>query len=54
VKQQGQQWGDEHGLEMDQNQADRVEVLRGAASLLYGSDAIGGVINVLEPLVTGF
>ncbi|RZA03687.1 MAG: TonB-dependent receptor [Sphingobacteriaceae bacterium] len=50
VKQQGQQWGDEHGIELDQN-ADRVEVLRGAASLLYGSDAIGGVINVLEPLV---
>lgn len=51
VKQQGQQWGDEHGIEIDQNQADRVEVLRGAASLIYGSDAIGGVINVLEPLV---
>lgn len=51
VKQQGQQWGDEHGIEIDQNQADRVEVLRGAASLLYGSDAIGGVINVLDPLV---
>ncbi|WDF56425.1 TonB-dependent receptor [Mucilaginibacter sp. KACC 22063] len=51
VKQQGQQWGDEHGIELDQNAADRVEVLRGAASLLYGSDAIGGVINVLDPLV---
>ncbi len=50
VKQEGQQWGDEHGVEIDQNQADRVEVLRGAASLMYGSDAIGGVINVLEPL----
>lgn len=51
VKQQGQQWGDEHGIELDQNAADRIEVLRGAASLLYGSDAIGGVINVLEPSV---
>ncbi len=51
IKQEGQQWGDEHGIELDQNGADRVEVLRGAASLLYGSDAIGGVINVLEPLV---
>ncbi|WP_158827942.1 TonB-dependent receptor [Mucilaginibacter lacusdianchii] len=49
VKQQGQQWGDEHGIEVDQYQADRVEVLRGAASLLYGSDAIGGVINILDP-----
>ncbi|RCH55748.1 TonB-dependent receptor [Mucilaginibacter hurinus] len=50
IKQQGQQWGDEHGIEIDQYGADRVEVLRGAASLLYGSDALGGVINLLEPL----
>ncbi|GAA4337378.1 TonB-dependent receptor [Mucilaginibacter gynuensis] len=50
IKQQGQQWGDEHGVEVDQYGADRVEVLRGAASLLYGSDALGGVINLLEPL----
>lgn len=50
IKQQGQQWGDEHGVEIDQYSADRVEVLRGAASLLYGADALGGVINILEPL----
>lgn len=50
AKQEGQQWGDEHGIEVDQFSADRVEVLLGAASLLYGSDALGGVINVLEPL----
>jgi len=50
IKQQGQQWGDEHGIEIDQFGVDRVEVLRGAASLLYGSDAIGGVVNMLEPL----
>ncbi|MBD3750472.1 MAG: TonB-dependent receptor [Sphingobacteriales bacterium] len=50
VKQEGQQWGDEHGVEIDQYSADRVEVLRGAASLLYGADALGGVINILEPL----
>ncbi|MBE7175639.1 MAG: TonB-dependent receptor [Mucilaginibacter polytrichastri] len=50
IKQQGQQWGDEHGIEIDQYSADRVEVLRGAASLLYGSDALGGAINILEPL----
>ncbi|MCD8741519.1 TonB-dependent receptor [Mucilaginibacter roseus] len=50
IKQQGQQWGDEHGIEIDQYGADRVEVLRGAASLLYGSDALGGVINMLDPL----
>lgn len=50
AKQEGQQWGDEHGLEVDQYSAERIEVLRGAASLLYGSDALGGVINILEPL----
>lgn len=49
VKQEGQQWGDEHGIEMDQFSADKVEILRGAASLLYGSDALGGVINILDP-----
>jgi iron complex outermembrane receptor protein len=50
AKQEGQQWGDEHGLETDQFNAERVEILRGAASLLYGSDALGGVINIIEPL----
>jgi len=50
VKQQGQQFGDEHGIEIDQFKVDRVEVLKGAASLLYGSDALGGVVNMLEPL----
>lgn len=50
VKQQGQQWGDEHGIEIDQFSPERAEILRGAASLLYGSDALGGVINLLEPL----
>lgn len=49
IKQQGQQWGDEHGIEIDQFKSDRVEILRGAASLIYGSDALGGVINLLEP-----
>jgi len=50
AKQEGQQWGDEHGIEADQYNTGSVEVLRGAASLLYGSDALGGVINILDPL----
>lgn len=50
IKQQGNQWGDEHGIEIDQYDVDRIEVLRGAASLMYGSDALGGVINMLDPL----
>ncbi len=50
AKQEGQQWGDEHGIEVDQYNTGRVEILRGAAGLLYGSDALGGVINILDPL----
>ncbi len=44
IKHEGQQWGDDHGLEIDQFAVDRVEVIKGPAALLYGSDAIGGVI----------
>ncbi|WP_285059645.1 TonB-dependent receptor [Pedobacter ginsengisoli] len=50
VKQQGQQWGDEHGIEINQYSADHIEVLKGPASLMYGSDALGGVINILDGL----
>jgi iron complex outermembrane receptor protein len=49
VRQEGQQWGDEHGIEVDQNSVDRVEVIKGPASLTYGSDAIGGVVNLISP-----
>lgn len=50
LRQEGQQWGDEHGLEIDMFSADRIEILKGPGSLLFGSDALGGVINILEPL----
>ena len=43
-----QQWQDEHGLGLSSVGIDRVEVIKGPAALQYGSDAIGGVINVLE------
>jgi iron complex outermembrane receptor protein len=49
IRQEGQQWGDEHGVEVDQNSIDRVEVIKGPASLTYGSDAIGGVVNLISP-----
>ena len=39
VKHEGQQWGDDHGLEIDQFAIDRAEVIKGPAALLYGSDA---------------
>ena len=46
MRQEGQQWGDEHGVEIDEYSVQRAEVLRGPASLMYGSDAIGGVLNI--------
>ena len=50
-----QQWQDEHGLGLSQIGIDRVEVIKGPASLLYGSDALGGVINIIEekPIAAG-
>lgn len=44
IRQEGQQWGDEHGIEVDQNAVGSVEILKGPASLMYGSDAMAGVI----------
>ncbi len=48
-RQEGQQWGDEHGIEVDEYAVDRVEVVKGPASLTYGSDALAGVVNLLTP-----
>jgi iron complex outermembrane receptor protein len=46
IKHEGQQWGVDHGLEIDQYAAERIEIIKGPSSLMYGSDAIGGLINV--------
>ncbi len=48
IKQEGQQWSAHHGLEIDQFTVEDVEIFKGPASLRYGSDAIGGVINILS------
>ncbi len=49
---ENQQWGDEHGPNIETALADRIEVIRGPASVLYGSDALGGVVNVIpRPLL---
>lgn len=48
VRQEGQQWGSEHAPEIDPFVATRLSVIKGAAGVRYGSDAIGGVILV-EP-----
>ena len=47
LRQEGQQWGDEHGIEIDPYGISRVEVVKGPASLTYGSDAVAGVINMI-------
>ena len=48
IRQEGQQWGDEHGIEIDDYHVSRVEILKGPASLSYGSDALAGVINIIS------
>jgi iron complex outermembrane receptor protein len=49
ARQEGQQWGDEHGIELDEFSIDRAEIIKGPGSLLYGSDAMAGVINFVAP-----
>lgn len=44
VRQEGQQWGSEHAPEIDPFVANRIDVVKGAASVRYGADAIGGVV----------
>lgn len=44
VRLENQQFGEEHGLGLNDSGIESVEVIKGPASLLYGSDAIGGVL----------
>jgi iron complex outermembrane receptor protein len=53
IRQEGQQWGDEHGIEIDQYGIARAEVIKGPASLTYGSDALAGVINLIPYIPNG-
>lgn len=48
IRLEGQQWGDEHGIEIDEYSVQKAEILRGPASLMYGSDALGGVLNIIS------
>src|SRR5204863_294279 len=50
LKFDNQQWQDEHGLGLTDVGIDRIEVIKGPASLLYGSEAIGGILNIIEEL----
>jgi iron complex outermembrane receptor protein len=47
IKQEGQQWGADHGLEIDAHDVDRLEIIKGPNSLIHGPDAMGGVLNIL-------
>lgn len=47
VAQEYQQYGERHSPTVDVNNFDRIEIIKGAASLLYGSDALGGAVNLI-------
>ena len=49
IRQEGQQWGDEHGIEIDEYSIDRIELVKGPGSMMYGSDGIAGVLNFISP-----
>ena len=49
IKQEGQQWGAEHGLEIDQFDPEQIEIVKGPASLQHGSDGMGGIIIINNP-----
>ncbi|MGV3639692.1 MAG: TonB-dependent receptor [Adhaeribacter sp.] len=55
MRQEGQQWGDEHGVEIDEYGVDRAEIIKGPGSIMYGSDAMAGVINFIpaDPVEEG-
>lgn len=48
VRQEDNQWGEEHALQVDEYSIDRYEIIKGSGSLLYGSDGLGGVMSLLS------
>lgn len=48
IRQEEQQFGDDHTVELDSFNIQKIEIIRGPGSLLYGSDALGGVVNVIR------
>ena len=50
VKQEGQQWGTDHGLEIDIMDVQDINILKGAMTLEYGGDASGGVVLLDDAL----
>jgi len=48
VRFETQQWDDEHGIGVNELGMDRIEIIKGPASLLYGPEAMGGVVHFIE------
>jgi iron complex outermembrane recepter protein len=46
IKQEGQQWGADHGLEIDQYAVEQIEIIKGPGAIIYGSDASSGIIQI--------
>lgn len=46
IKHEAQQWGSDHGLEIDQYGIEEIRIIKGPASLMHGSDAIAGVVDI--------
>ncbi|WP_037373389.1 TonB-dependent receptor [Salinimicrobium xinjiangense] len=51
IKQEGQQWGADHGLEIDALNVENIEVIKGVGAIEHGSDAMGGVIKIINDQV---
>lgn len=51
IKQEGQQWGADHGLEIDAFSVEDLEIIKGVGAIEHGSDAIGGVIKIINDRV---
>jgi len=48
VRFETQQWDNEHGIGVNELGLDRVEIIKGPSSLLYGPEAMGGVVHFIE------
>lgn len=49
VRHSYQSWGAEHGVEIDASQIERIRLIKGASTVRYGADALGGVILFNSP-----
>lgn len=49
VRHSYQAWGNDHGVEIDASQIERIQLIKGASTVRYGSDALGGVILFNAP-----